>query len=48
MKKFAKGKLTAVLFAIALTLAVSAAAFAAWPSFQNDYLNTGQIIVPSG
>ena len=48
MKKFAKGKLAAVLFAIALTLAVSAAAFAAWPRFQNDYTNTGQIIVPSG
>ena len=43
MKRFANGKLMAALLAIALTLAVSPAAFAAWPSFQNDSTNNGII-----
>ena len=36
MKIFTNRKLTAALLAIALTLAVGAAALAAWPSFQNS------------
>jgi hypothetical protein len=45
MKKFVKGKFTAVLLAVALTLAVSSAALALnfWPSFQEDYTNNGVI-----
>ena len=43
MQRFVKGKLTAAMMAIALTLAASAAAFADWPSFQNHYENNGVI-----
>ena len=43
MKKFVNGKLAAVLLAVALTLAVSPAAFAVWPSFQEDFTNNAVI-----
>jgi hypothetical protein len=46
MKRFTKGKFAAALLAVALTLAASVAAFATWPSFQNDpATNNGVVTV---
>jgi hypothetical protein len=40
----AKNRLLSVALALVLVLALTVTAFAAWPSFQNDYTNNGLIV----
>jgi hypothetical protein len=48
MKKFANKKLWSGLTAVALVMALTVTALAAWPSFQNDATNNGVIAAPPG